>query len=333
MLQWVFLYFGLAVLATWMTLRYAVWRELLDHPGERRSHAHATARGGGAAIVAALLVAAVVLAVRDPKQQLLLGAFSLGLSLVAGVGLVDDHRPLSPWLRLTAHILAASLMALALLEATGDWRVAAVALLAILVLTNVWNFMDGINGLAAIQAMLITVLLSSIWSGGGSWSSMAVALAAACAGFLPYNFPRARIFLGDVGSGSIGYSIAVLVVVLGAEHEKNSWLLLLPLSAFLVDAGLTLLRRIMRREAWWTPHTQHAYQVWARRAGHTTVTLAYAAWTLAGSALVLVGENTRGAFMPGVAVAWYISAGLLWWLLQSMEPEKSQAIQSKGMDT
>ena len=331
MLQWVVLYFGMAVLATWMAIRYAVWRQLFDHPGERRSHAHATARGGGAAIVAALLVAAVALALRYPQQQVLLGAFSLGLSLVAGVGLVDDHRPLSPWLRLTAHIFAALLMALALLDMTGDWRVAAVALLAIMVLTNVWNFMDGINGLAASQATIIAVLLS--WSGGGSWTWMAAALAAACVGFLPYNFPAARIFLGDVGSGSIGFSIAVLVVVLGAENEKSSWLLMLPLSAFLVDAGLTLLRRIIRREAWWTPHTQHAYQVWARRAGHAKVTLAYAAWTLSGSALVLVGKNTPGAFMPGVAVAWYISAGLLWWLLQSMEPEKSQAVQSKGMDT
>ena len=333
MLQWVSLYFGLAVLATWMTLRYAVWRDLFDHPGERRSHAHATARGGGAAIVVGLLVAAIVLAVRDPQQQLLLGAFSLGLSLVAGVGLVDDHRPLSPWVRLAAHIFAGMLMALALLAVTGDWRIAAVAFLAIVVLTNVWNFMDGINGLAATQAMLVAVLLSSAWSAGGSWTWMAAALAAACAGFLPYNFPKARIFLGDVGSGSIGFSIAVLVVVQGAQNEKSSWLLMLPLSAFLVDAGLTLLRRIIRREAWWAPHTQHAYQVWARRAGHATVTLAYAGWTVAGSAMVLVGKNMPGVFMLRVTVAWYISAGLLWWLLQNMEPEKSQSVHSKGMDT
>ena len=333
MLQWVVLYFGLAVLGTWMTLRYAVWRELFDHPGERRSHTHATARGGGAAIVAVLLVAAVALALRYPSQQMLLGTFSLALTLVAGVGLVDDHRPLSPWLRLTAHIIAALLMALVLLDATGDWRIAAVALLAIMVLTNVWNFMDGINGLAASQAMMIAALLSTAWSGGGSWIWMAAALAAACAGFLPYNFPRARIFLGDVGSGSIGFAIAALVVVIGAEHEKSSWLLMLPLSAFLVDAGLTLLRRIIRREAWWRPHTQHAYQVWARRAGHTRVTLAYAAWTLGGSVLMLVGQNTPNAFMLGITVAWYISAGLVWWLVQTMEPEKSQAVHSKGMDT
>lgn len=333
MLQWVALYFGLAVLGTWVALRYAVWRELFDHPGERRSHAHATARGGGAAIVAALLVAAVALALRHPSQQMLLGAFSLGLALVAGVGLVDDHRPLSPWLRLAAHIFAALLVALALLGITGDWRVAAVALLAIVVLTNVWNFMDGINGLAATQAAIIAVLLSTAWIGGGSWIWMAAALAAACAGFLPYNFPRARIFLGDVGSGSIGFSIAALVAVIGAEHEKSSWLLMLPLSAFLVDAGLTLLRRIIRREAWWRPHTQHAYQVLARSAGHATVTLAYAAWTLAGCALVLVGKNTPNAFMLGITVAWYISAGLLWWLVQKMEPERSQAVHSRGMDT
>lgn len=333
MLQWVVVFFCVALVGTRLALRYAVWRDLFDHPGERRSHENATARGGGAAIVAALLIAVVVMALRDPGQQMLLGAFGVGLALVAGVGLVDDHRPLSPWLRLTAHMAAALLMAVALLHVTGDWRIAAVAFVAITALTNVWNFMDGINGLAASQAIVVAGVLASGWIGSGIWSWMAAALAAACAGFLPCNFPKARIFLGDVGSGSIGYSIATLVAVLGAQHQKMSWLLLLPLSAFLVDAGLTLLRRIVRREAWWAPHTQHAYQVWARRAGHTRVTLAYAGWTLAGSVLLLGIRDMSVGFMLACAVAWYISAGLSWWLLQCTEVKRTNVVQSMGKDT
>lgn len=328
--QWVVVFFCVALVGTNVALRYAVWRDLFDHPGERRSHEHSTARGGGAAIVVALLIATAVIALRDPGQGTLLGAFGIGLALVAAVGSIDDHRPLSPWLRLAAHMVAALLMAVALLHVTGDWRIAAVAFLAITALTNVWNFMDGINGLAASQAILVAGLFASGWIGSGIWTWMAAALAAACAGFLPYNFPRARIFLGDVGSGSIGYAIATLVVVLGTGHEKMSWLLMLPLSAFLVDAGLTLLRRIVRREAWWAPHTQHAYQVWARRAGHRTVTLAYGGWTLAGSLLLLGVQAMPAKFMLACAVAWYISAGLAWWALQCMESEKKKPSSING---
>ena len=330
MLQWVVVFFCVAVVGTGLALRYAVWRNLFDHPGERRSHERSTARGGGAAIVAALLIATFVVAFRDPGEWMLLGAFGIGLALVAAVGLIDDHKPLSPWLRLAAHMAAALLMAVALLHVTGDWRVAAVAFVAITALTNVWNFMDGINGLAASQAIVVAGLLASGWIGSGTWTWMAAALVAACAGFLPYNFPKARIFLGDVGSGSIGYAIATMVVVLGAGHEKTSWLLLLPLSAFLVDAGLTLLRRVVRREAWWAPHTQHAYQIWARKVGHTRVTLAYAVWTLAGALLLLGIQGMPVGFTLACAVAWYISAGLAWWLLQCMESEKKNPHSING---
>lgn len=320
MLLWCVLFFSLAIAGTWLARRYAVQRNLFDQPGARRSHQVATPRGGGLSVVVALLIAAITLALRDPQQRLLLLAFAGGLALVAGVGIVDDHRPLTPWWRLVVQAVAALLLASAVGRVFGGWSVAIGVFVAVLVLTNVWNFMDGINGLATTQAMAVAAAIAFIE--GGAWSLLAAALAAACAGFLPYNFPKARIFLGDVGSGALGFSIAGLSLVAVARQGEASWLLLFPLSAFLLDAGLTLVRRLIRGEQWWAPHTQHAYQVWSRAVGHTTVTLAYGAWTLLGWAVMLSLREASIHFMLASGLAWYTFGALLWWLLQQMGNRK-----------
>lgn len=316
MLAWLVLLTGLSAAGTWLARRYAIHRELLDHPGERRSHQVATPRGGGVAVVATLLVACLVLAVRDPSQHLLLGGFAAGLMLVAGIGLADDHRPLSPWIRLLVHAAAGVLFGLALGVSLGSAWLGIAAFAAVLVLSNVWNFMDGINGIAASQSLLLGVGLAIV---GGSWGLLALALAAASLGFLPYNFPRARIFLGDVGSGAIGFAIAALAVITAGRMQLDAVWLLLPLSAFLVDAGLTLARRILRGEQWWTAHTQHAYQVWARRRGHTFVTLAYAGWTLLGLFGMTLFSKDATTFIWLIPGAWYIGAAVAWWLIQGTE--------------
>ena len=317
MLGWLILHAGIGGGGTWLARRYALGRDLLDHPGERRSHAVATPRGGGVAIVIALLVAALALALRDPSQRLALVAFAAGLTLVAGVGMVDDHRPLSPWLRLLVHLIAALVLGGAVQSVHGQWWLSVLAVAGALVLTNVWNFMDGINGIAASQALVLGAVLA--WLGSGAWAWLALALAAACAGFLPFNFPRARIFLGDVGSGAVGFAVAALAAVaVGTRGLEHSIALSLPLSAFLVDAGLTLVRRIVRGERWWLPHTQHAYQVWARQSGHTFVTAAYVAWTVLGAIAMMVLMEVRvPPLVVWVACAlWYSAAGLAWSCLQ-----------------
>lgn len=322
MLAWLLLNALIAAVGTWLARRYAVQRGLLDHPGERRSHRIATPRGGGVAIVAALLVAGIALIFRDSADRTLLAAFVTGLVLVAGIGMVDDHKPLSPWLRLAVHGLAAVLVAAVILMESGSPWSGLTAFVLIMVLTNVWNFMDGINGIAASQALVLGAVLTLLL--GGVWGLLAAALAAASLGFLPYNFPRARIFLGDVGSGAIGFSVAALVAVCVARFGTHACWLLLPLSAFLVDAGLTLLRRMLRGERWWTPHTQHAYQVWARRDGHVIVTLAYAAWTIIAviAMVALFGASTIVLLCS--CVAWYASAALTWWLLQRIESARPE---------
>ena len=208
MLEWLVLHFCIGVAGTWLARRYALKQALIDEPGERRSHSVATPRGGGIAIVISLLVAALALGIRQPPIAPLMLAFGTGLLLVAGIGWFDDHRPLSPWVRLAVHIVAAGLFAFAVGDVFQSVWLGACAFVATLVLTNVWNFMDGINGIAAGQALVAALGLA--WMAGGSWGLLALALAAACAGFLPFNFPRARIFMG-IGAG------------LGTAAAKELW--------------------------------------------------------------------------------------------------------------
>jgi len=315
MWQWLLIYFCIGAAGTWLARHYAIRQSLIDQPGERRSHDVATPRGGGIAIVIAALVAACALGLRRPMDAPLLAAFAVGLALVAGVGWLDDHRPLSPWWRLLVHAVAAALLAFAVADVYQSPWLGLVAFVAAMTLTNVWNFMDGINGLAGSQAAIAAAGLAAI--AGGTWGLLGLAIAAACAGFLPFNFPRARIFLGDVGSGAIGFCLAALAVVASARLGARFWVVLLPLAVFLVDAGLTLLRRLLRGERWWTPHTQHAYQVWARRVGHVRVTLACAAVSaVALAAAFWLASQAGVAFITGITLAWYTCCAFLWVGLQ-----------------
>jgi UDP-N-acetylmuramyl pentapeptide phosphotransferase/UDP-N-acetylglucosamine-1-phosphate transferase len=308
--------FAVACLGTWLARRYALARHLLDEPGERRSHIVATPRGGGVAIVAAMLLA-LAISPRDVTPGLPLAPLAVGLLLVAAVGWIDDHRPLSPWLRLVVHALAAACVGASVWAAGSDGTLALASALLALVLVNVWNFMDGIDGLATSQAFLVALgCLLLAGRGGGAW--LPLALAAACAGFLPFNLPRARIFLGDVGSGTLGYLLAVLVAAQATRDSGSSLLLLIPLSAFLVDATLTLARRVLRGERWWLPHTQHAYQAWTRRCGsHGRVTAAYATWTaltLLNMALAAIAHTSTVKMLA--LAACYLVGAMTWMALQ-----------------
>jgi len=305
------------VAGTWLARRYALHRALIDHPGERRSHDLSTPRGGGLGIVAAVLLALVWLAWTTPSERGLFAAMAAGVAMVAGIGWADDHRPLPASLRLLVHALASSLLGAALLAHGAAPALAVGAAILALVLVNVWNFMDGINGLAASQAVLVA-LAYAVVAGGPAVDWLATALAVAALGFLPFNFPTARVFLGDVGSGAIGFALACVAALAwpGLPEAAGKWLLLLPLATFGVDAGLTLASRILDGQRWWEAHVTHAFQRWARRSGHGLVTLAYAAWTLLGVALMLLLAAWKG---PGVVAAGaYLLAGMwLWWQLTS----------------
>lgn len=307
---------------TWLARRYALRRNLLDQPGERRSHRVATPRGGGVSIVIVMLAALAVLAIRQPGEAMAAGCAGLGLAAVAAIGWLDDHRPLSPWWRLGVHALAGLALAVVIRLHGGDGLDAALAFLAAVVLTNVWNFMDGIDGLAASQAALVAAAWA-LFAGQGPVFWLGLALAAGLCGFLPFNLPRARIFLGDVGSGALGYALAGLLALaaLGRDPGQRVWLTL-PLLPFLVDASLTLSARIVRGEAWWRPHVQHAYQAWARATGsHPRVTAAYAFATLLAVLAMFGMRSFDPAFIMFMYVTLVLAGGLSWRRLRGIDQD------------
>lgn len=315
-IAWCVLFAAIGAAGTWMARAYALHKQLLDQPGERRSHQIATPRGGGIAIALAFLIALLAMMVRQPREIVLLVCAGIGLLLVAGIGWLDDHRPLSPWPRLGVHVLAAGWLGAGFYLSGASGAVALTASVSALVLVNVWNFMDGIDGLAASQAVLAAVAFGFV-AGNLLAIHLGLALAASTLAFLPFNAPRARIFLGDVGSGTLGFALALLFGLSLDATSPAAWpLLVLPLSAFLLDAGLTLLTRILRGERWWTPHVEHAYQRWARRLGrHMPVTVGYATWTLlACIGLVLLKGKDKRAVETVVMLCFALGVGLWYWL-------------------
>jgi UDP-N-acetylmuramyl pentapeptide phosphotransferase/UDP-N-acetylglucosamine-1-phosphate transferase len=263
----------LSAAATAAVLRVLERRRILDHPNERSSHARATPRGGGIAVIGALTVAWGIIAALGPAPAALPWVIG-GIALLAAVSWRDDLRSLPALPRLAAQVVAVA----AGLGAFDDgalvfqglmplWADRLLAALGWLWFVNLFNFMDGIDGLAGTEAVAIGLGLALLALGaGGQPVAVALALAAAAAalGFLPWNWQPARIFLGDVGSVPLGYALGwLLLAAAAAGHWAAA--LILPLY-YLADATLTLLRRLLRGERVWRAHREHFYQR-ATRAG------------------------------------------------------------------
>ncbi len=310
---------GLALLSaglTWAARGYALRRQLLDQPGERRSHSVATPRGGGIAIVISLLVAAGAAMWAWPQAAGSVLIASLGLVLVAGIGWWDDHRPLPAVRRLCVHVVAAALLAGLVKLHGGSWLLVALVLFFTTSLINIWNFMDGINGIASSQAIIAALGLAPVlpWP----YSLAAIALGLACLGFLPFNFPRARIFMGDVGSGALGYAVSIVLAIASLKTSIHWMLLLVTISPFLVDAGFTLLARMLSGQRWMEPHTQHVYQRAVQAgASHAQVTGMYFVLGLFSITVFNVCSSLQPRWEAVVAVAWFATLTLLWLLLRN----------------
>lgn len=303
--------FLVSAAATAWARRYSTRRGLVDQPGERRSHAIPTPRGGGIGIAIAGLACLATLGVFVDGTWWWAAA---GLLLVAAAGWWDDHRPTSPLLRLAVHALAGIALAVAMAGQGATPREAILGCVLVIGLVNVWNFMDGIDGLAASQGALCAAALLIVASGPSAL--LALAVAAACLGFLPFNLPRARIFMGDAGSGAIGFLLAMLLAFVAMGRPISQWgVLLLTVSAFLVDAAMTLGWRALRGDRWWSPHVQHLYQRASRRFGHGRVALAYAGWTIFVISVMLATLHARstGAWVVGAGV--WVLAFAVWFCL------------------
>jgi UDP-N-acetylmuramyl pentapeptide phosphotransferase/UDP-N-acetylglucosamine-1-phosphate transferase len=293
--------FGVALLGSGLWRALALRRGWLDRPGRRRLHVGAVPRGGGVAIALALLVATLSFlgpsfAHEDPRVVAWLGP----VLAAAALGWVDDRWRPSAAIKLLGQLVV-SVFASFAWSASGSAMPAGAIFLLALLFMNAWNFMDGSDGLAASQALLCAAALAVAGAMAGDGLPLGAWLVAACLGFLPWNLPVPRLFLGDSGSHALGLGVLGLLV-LTRLPEVSAWLAWLLPCAFLVDAGLTLLRRACQGRRWWRPHREHLYQYAVRRGTpHARVALAYTAWTLA-MALLLLGLSSRIGTV-GMAVA------------------------------
>ncbi len=284
-----------SAVATWLAIGYAHRRRLFDLPGRRRSHRSPTPRGGGIGIPLALIACTVAGIASLPEllqPSARAPAMLVAALLVAVAGWVDDHGGLAARWRLLAHLAAAALL---LVAGPGAPLLAPLATAAALALglllavgiawwINLHNFMDGIDGLLATQALFVLGVLAWLLQrpgappGAAAWTA---AFAAAGAGFLPFNFPRARIFMGDVGSGVLGLLVAVALLWQLATPSIAAASGLVLCSAFATDATCTLLSRMLRGRRWYSAHREHLYQ-WLVRCGwsHARVVALYGGWNL-----------------------------------------------------
>lgn len=313
--------------------RYALARSIIDIPNARSSHSIPTPRGGGVAIVVAFLLTLPLLGQLGLVPPYYLIALGGAGGLVAIVGFMDDHGHIAARWRLLGHFSAA-IWALAWLEGLAplnlfgvsvdlSWIGHALAAFYLVWILNLYNFMDGIDGIASIEAVSACLGVSALYvlSGFTDLIWPPLILAAAVLGFLFWNFPPAKIFMGDAGSGFLGIALGIMSLQAAWVSPALFWAWLILLGVFIVDATVTLTRRFLRGEKVYEAHRSHAYQFASRRYGrHRPVTLAAAAinvlwlFPLAWCVVVLKLDGLTGvvlAYVPLALLAFKFKAGQL----------------------
>jgi UDP-N-acetylmuramyl pentapeptide phosphotransferase/UDP-N-acetylglucosamine-1-phosphate transferase len=318
-------------LSLWLTSRLsspAARLRLLDHPNERSLHATPIPRTGGLAILASLTTGlllevsrAFLAGARGTFQTGQSGWILLMLLLIVLVSVWDDWTELPPGLRFVVHCIAAAGVVLGAgltvdviavprlsIVALG-WAAVPLTILALMWMTNLYNFMDGMDGFAGGMTVMGFGFLGYLaWSGGDAFVGvLSLLTVGATAGFLIYNRPPARIFMGDAGSTLLGF-LAGTLSVLGIKRGLfDFWVPVLIFSPFIVDATTTLLRRLLRGEKIWRAHRQHYYQRlvlsgWSHR---KTVLVEYCLMLACGlSAVLYAGAGTRERL--ALLVAWLL---------------------------
>jgi len=309
---------ALSALATGALVVVLRRRAILDHPNERSNHAIPKPRGGGLAVVPIVLVAwiAVTFPALPPGLPVVLSS----AAVLALLSWVDDLRSLPAGLRFAVQAVVVALAAATSLGAQGlvfqgwlpGWADTVVAAVLWLWFLNLYNFMDGIDGITGVETVSVGagLALLAAFAAAAPPAWLGATLAAAALGFLAWNWPPSRIFLGDVGSVPIGFLLGFLLLALAA---RGFWAAALILPAYyLADATITILRRLLRGEKIWQPHSQHFYQQ-AVRGGrsHARVSLAVLAANILLIALAILSLTMP---LPALGGAVLVVAGLLAWM-------------------
>lgn len=325
--------FLIAVLAFSISMtivRLMIKNPILDVPVDRSSHGIPTPRGGGLGIVVAFLLMMALYHLRDPfllKDFALIGGASV---LIAVVGLWDDFcslPALSRWIiQMIVVVLILAMTPLTLVITPLDFFYSPflsapftgklLAGIWILGFINMFNFMDGVNGISGVTTLIFCLFLGvlSLWGGSLTHLYLAVALAAATLGFLIYNFPKGRIFLGDVGSQFLGLWIGILLLSM-SQHPLpffHSSVMIFTFFPYLFDSSFTLIRRLLNRENIFKPHRTHLYQLLNRLGfSHVHVTCLYGGLFAFHMAISPYIGHESFLFLVGSFIAYMICAGFI----------------------
>jgi Fuc2NAc and GlcNAc transferase len=303
---------------------YAIRTALLDVPNDRSSHTQPTPRGGGLGILGAAAIGLLAALAMGHVGLRLTSLIASGVLVLGLVGWIDDRRGLSSWARLAIHVLLAA-VTVYVLGGLPELRIGHhsiplgilggfMAVIGIVWSINLFNFMDGIDGLAGSEALLVFGIVSalSFYVGDTALAVTSSVFAAAAAGFLIWNWPPARIFMGDVGSGPLGYAVAAMAVASEAKRSVPLIAFALLGGVFVFDATVTLIRRVLRGRRLSEAHRDHAYQRLSRAWGsHRSVTMAAGAVTIVLSVLA-IGATLRPAFAgPALVIAALVLSGVM----------------------
>jgi len=331
---WLLAAFVSSFLLTGLYRQIALRKLLLDIPNERSSHHEPTPRGGGISIVVVYLLSLILLHQQiDLTLAQLLGFVIPGCSL-AVVSYIDDLGHVKPLWRLTIQISAASVGIYCLggipntIVSSLSFPVQSVMLVAAVVLLvwiiNLYNFMDGIDGIASLEAIAVCCGLSFLlwlsWPASNHFIAPLV-LAIAAVGFCCWNFPKAKIFMGDIGSCFIGLQLGLFAIYYANLDINFFWCVIILLGTFISDATVTLVRRFVRGQKIYLAHREHAYQHLAIKLGsHAPISIAYALitllWLLPIASLVVM---MKLHWAIGVAIA-YLPLGAAVFVFRAGSP-------------
>ncbi len=290
-------------LSSYLSSEHSLSRlRILDYSNARSLHRQPTPRTGGLAVLCGIFSGGVWLAVSAPELNLVLSALLMGLMPLAAVSFQDDRVGVAARWRLLIHLWAAGSLLTAgfafehielpgLLLTIPDFIAVPLTLLFTVWMINLYNFMDGMDGFAGGMAVIGFGTLAWLGQADAGFAAVCLIAAAASGGFLVWNFPPSRIFLGDVGSTTLGFLAAGCSLWGGKAGLFPFWVALLAFSPFIVDASVTLLRRLWRGEKIWEAHRSHYYQRLVLLGwGHRRTVLAEYALMLAcaGSAIAAI---------------------------------------------
>lgn len=311
-------------------LEFARRKRLVDVPNERSLHKTPTPRLGGIAIVTTgIVVIAVSLVWLKVRIERELWVWMLGALAIAALGLADDIKPLPARIRMLIQLaIAATAVALTIGDAPllapgfplalGKPLVIALATLYVVGLTNIFNFMDGMDGLASSQAVGVALVMAitAFATGNADIGVVALAIAGASAGFLIHNVSPASMFMGDAGSTFLGFSFALLGCVLASRLTPVPALVsILGLSPFLLDGSFTILRRASRGEKIWEAHRTHLYQRAATSGvSHREVLMVYLAWIAITGTCAMYLTSTASA-LAGIGITLAFFVGVWRWIV------------------